>query len=708
MHDFVSYLFYLLQRGMRFAVPAALVCGLILAVCYAVCRKKGRRFPWGKAVCAVLLVGWAVITVFVTLLRSEPNEFAARQCNLQLFLAWREAYQRFTLQIWLNVLLNIALFVPLGVLLPLLWKPFRKWYAALGAGFGVSLLIELTQLFTGSGMCDVDDLFTNTLGAMLGWCAAMLVLALHQKSRTWPRYCALPAAFALALSAIFISYAAQPYGNLRDASVTTADLSGVRWSVDFALDEDSKTAYVYQAQALDNVGADRFAAEFAAAVSAGVDAAYKAVMKPAEGTILTVSRLGAQAAVAFAKDSTDFEGMLDALLVAAREALADTQNINPVLRRAGVVDAGGEGFVLVMDAMLGYLQGRTAAPVTAAAPAAAQAPKEGADFSEFDTGEITFGYCTEFIVARENSKSPELLRSFLKNLGDCVVVVDDDEIIKVHVHTNVPGEVLTEALTYGPLQTVKIENMRNQHTALSGKEAAPAAAEAEAEAEPEVAKPEKQFGVVAVSAGEGMANLFRELGVDRVVTGGQTMNPSTEDILTEVNKTPAEVVFVLPNNKNIIMAAQQCIPLSDKKVIVIPTKTVPQGITAMLSFDPASAEDVIEAELSAAIESVHTAQITYAARDSDFDGHDIHKGEYLALMDGALLGSDADLDKVLTRIADAANDLDPEIVSIYYGEDVQGDAAQHAADLLGERLPMADVNVVDGGQPVYYYMISFE
>ena len=445
------------------------------------------------------------------------------------------------------------------------------------------------------------------------------------------------------------------------------------------------------------------AAEFAAAVSAGVDAAYKAVMKPAEGTILTVSRLGAQAAVEFAKESTDFEAMLEALLAAAREALADTQNINPVLRRAGVVDAGGEGFVLVMDAMLGYLQGRTAAPVTAAAPAAAAAPKEGADFSEFDTGEITFGYCTEFIVARENNKSPELLRSFLNNLGDCVVVVDDDEIIKVHVHTNVPGEVLTEALTYGPLQTVKIENMRNQHTALSGSDA-PAAPEAE----PAVAAPEKQFGVVAVSAGEGMANLFRELGVDRVVTGGQTMNPSTEDILTEVNKTPAEIVFVLPNNKNIIMAAQQCIPLSDKKVIVIPTKTVPQGITAMLSFDPASAEDVIEAEMSAAIESVHTAQVTYAARDSDFDGHDIHKGEYLALMDGALLGSNADLDKVLLTIADAATDLDPEIVSIYYGEDVKADAAQRAAELIGGRLPMSDVNVVDGGQPVYYYMISFE
>ena len=265
MHDFVSYLFYLLQRGMRFAVPAALVCGVILAACYAVCRRQGRRFPWGKAICALLLVGWAAATVFVTLLRSESGEFAVRQWNLQLFRAWREAYQRFTLQIWLNVLLNIALFVPLGFLLPLLTKLFRKWYAALGAGFGVSLLIELTQLFTGSGMCDVDDLFTNTLGAMLGWCAAMFVLALCQKSRTWPRYCALPVVFALALSAIFISYAAQPYGNLRDASVTTADLSGVRWSVDYPLDEDSKTAWVYQAQALDNAGADRFAAEFAAA-----------------------------------------------------------------------------------------------------------------------------------------------------------------------------------------------------------------------------------------------------------------------------------------------------------------------------------------------------------------------------------------------------------------------------------------------------------
>ena len=450
------------------------------------------------------------------------------------------------------------------------------------------------------------------------------------------------------------------------------------------------------------------AAEFAAAVSAGVDAAYKAVMKPAEGTILTVSRLGAQAAVEFAKESTDFEAMREALLAAAREALADTQNINPVLRRAGVVDAGGEGFVLVMDAMLGYLQGRTAAPVTTAAPAAAAAPKEGADFSEFDTGEITIGYCTEYIVARENSKSPELLRSFLNNLGDCVVVVDDDEIIKVHVHTNVPGEVLTEALTYGPLQTVKIENMRNQHTALSGSDA-PAAPEAEAESEPAVAAPEKQFGVVAVSAGEGMADLFRELGVDRVVTGGQTMNPSTEDILTEVNKTPAEVVFVLPNNKNIIMAAQQCIGLTEKTAVVIPTASIPQGVSAMMAVDPDMSDaDAIAKAMTDAAQCVSTAQITYAARNSDFDGFDIHEGDYLALLDGKLLGTDRDVSALLDGLSDEAASREAEFITIFYGEDVNEEDAHKACDAFTRKCPDAEVNLICGGQPVYYYIISIE
>ncbi len=442
------------------------------------------------------------------------------------------------------------------------------------------------------------------------------------------------------------------------------------------------------------------AKEFAAALTAGVDAAYKAVMKPAEGTILTVSRMAAAAAVEFARDNPDVELLFECLLAAARDALAETIHQNPVLERAGVVDAGGQGFVVVMDAMLAWMQGRAAAPVQADLPA--DKPSEGADFSEFDTGEITFTYCTEFIAARETQKSPDLLRTFLENIGDCVVVVPDDEIIKVHVHTNVPGEVLSEALTYGPLQTVKIENMRNQHTVLS-KDAQP-----EAPAEPEIAPAEKPFGVVTVCAGDGMAEIFSELGADRIVTGGQTMNPSTDDILTEINKTPAETVFVLPNNKNIIMAAEQCVDLTEKHVVVVPTKTVPQGVAAMLSFDgEQSAEEIAEA-LGEAAKAVHTVLVTYAARDSDFDGHDIHAGEYLALLDGALIGSFTDFAKLMGAVAGAAAPLDPEIVSVYYGEDVTGEDAGRVGTAMEAAFPDADVNVVNGGQPVYYYMISLE
>ena len=442
------------------------------------------------------------------------------------------------------------------------------------------------------------------------------------------------------------------------------------------------------------------AKEFAAALTAGVDAAYKAVMKPAEGTILTVSRMAAAAAVEFARDNPDVELLFDCLLSAAKTALAETVHQNPVLERAGVVDAGGQGFVVVMDAMLAWMQGRAAAPVQANLPA--DKPSEGADFSEFDTGEITFTYCTEFIAARETQKSPDLLRTFLENIGDCVVVVPDDEIIKVHVHTNVPGDVLTEALTYGPLQTVKIENMRNQHTVLSGD------AQPEAPAGPEIAPAEKPFGVVTVCAGDGMAEIFSELGADRIVTGGQTMNPSTDDILTEINKTPAETVFVLPNNKNIIMAAEQCVDLTEKRVVVVPTKTVPQGVAAMLAFDGEQSADEIADSLGEAAKAVHTVLVTYAARDSDFDGHDIHAGEYLALLDGALIGSFTDFAKLMGAIAGAAAPFDPEIVSVYYGEDVTEDDAGRVGTAMEAAFPDADVNVVNGGQPVYYYMISLE
>jgi len=444
---------------------------------------------------------------------------------------------------------------------------------------------------------------------------------------------------------------------------------------------------------------------FAAAMSAGVDAAYKAVMKPAEGTILTVSRVATSSAVEFAEHGGDLELMLSCAIESAQEALADTVNLNPVLKRAGVVDAGGKGYVFILEATLAVLRGE--AYVAEAQPEEGEAPvevKERADFNDFSTGEIAYAYCTEFICGRDNPKDPDELRSFLQTLGDCVVVVDDDEIIKVHVHTNVPGTVLTEALTYGPLLKVKIENMREQHSEMAGGEAA----HASEPAEPEFAPAEKPYGAVAVCAGEGMAELFRELGVDRIVTGGQTMNPSTEDILNEVNRTPAETVFVFPNNKNIQMAAEQCIPLTEKKVVVIPTKTVPQGISAMLMMDESADVDSLREAMLEAAAGVHTALVTYAARDSEYDGFEIHAGEYLALMDGALLGSYTELDKLFAALGDKAGEYSPAVVSVYYGEDVSDSDAEGAGELFTSRFPDAEISVVNGGQPVYYYMISIE
>ena len=451
---------------------------------------------------------------------------------------------------------------------------------------------------------------------------------------------------------------------------------------------------------------------YAEAMTAGVDAAYKAVMKPAEGTILTVSRVSTSSAVEFAEHGGDLELMFSCAIESAQEALADTVNLNPVLKRAGVVDAGGKGYVFILEATLAVLRGEAYVPAeeTAAddiAPAAEV--KEKADFNDFSTGEIAYAYCTEFICGRDNPKDPDELRSFLQTLGDCVVVVDDDEIIKVHVHTNVPGTVLTEALTYGPLLKVKIENMREQHSEMAGGEASHAEeAAAPADAEPEFAPAEKPYGAVAVCAGEGMAELFRELGVDRIVTGGQTMNPSTEDILNEVNRTPAETVFVFPNNKNIQMAAEQCAALTEKNVVVIPTKTVPQGISAMLMMDESADVDELRENMLEAASGVHTALVTYAARDSEYDGFEIHAGEYLALMDGALLGSYTELDALFDALGARAEDYSPAVISVYYGEDVSGSDAESAGAKFAERFPDAEISVVSGGQPVYYYMVSIE
>ncbi len=434
---------------------------------------------------------------------------------------------------------------------------------------------------------------------------------------------------------------------------------------------------------------------WAQALQEGVDAAYKAVMKPAEGTILTVARLAAAKAARAARENNYFEYVHAAAIEEAKIALANTMNQNPVLKKAGVVDAGGKGWLIALEAMLAAVQGED---IQVLEPGAAEA-QEAADFSDFDTEDITFTYCTEFIISRENNKDPEALRAFLDSLGDSLVLVDDDEIIKVHVHTNDPGKALHEAMDYGSFVTVKIENMRLQHTEK---------VMSEAEKAPKIAAPEKPLGVVSVCAGKGLADVFRNLGVDGIISGGQTMNPSTQDILEAVNKVPAETVFVLPNNKNIIMAAEQVDALTPKKVVVIPSKTVPQGITAMLSFDPEGTEEDNAEALTEALGTVDTMQITYAARNSDFDGYDIHEGDYLGMVGSALFGTSKDIKVLLKSLAEKVRDDGKEFITIYYGADIQEKHAQKAADLFSQICPDADVNLINGGQPVYYYLISAE
>ena len=435
---------------------------------------------------------------------------------------------------------------------------------------------------------------------------------------------------------------------------------------------------------------------WAEALQEGVDAAYKAVMKPAEGTILTVARLAAAKAAEAARENNFIEFVHEAALAEAKVALASTTDMNPVLKKAGVVDAGGKGWLFALEAMLSSMQGNDEIVPEGMVDAET---KEAANFDDFDTDEITFTYCTEFIIQRENDLDPEKLRDFLSSLGDSLVLVDDEEIIKVHVHTNDPGKALHEAMDWGSFVTVKIENMRLQHTEK---------VMTESEKAPKIAEPEKAIGVVSVCAGDGLADVFMNLGVDGIISGGQTMNPSTQDILEAVNKVPAETVFVLPNNKNIIMAAEQVDALTPKNVIVIPSKTVPQGVTAMLNFNPeGSIEENTEA-LTEALGTVDTMQITYAARNSDFDGHDIHEGDYLALYGSQLFGTSQDIKVLLKSLAQKVRDDGREYITIYYGADVKEKHAQKAADIFADICPDADVNLLRGGQPVYYYMISAE
>ena len=453
--------------------------------------------------------------------------------------------------------------------------------------------------------------------------------------------------------------------------------------------------------------------DLAIALDFGVAAAYKAVMKPAEGTILTVSRLAAARAAGHAREDSSFEGVLEAAIQEGQEALAHTIDQNPVLKKAGVVDAGGKGFLVILQGMLDEVRGL---PMPEAGEDGT-VPNDKADFEAVNVEDITFAFDTVFIVRKfKENTDLEPFRKYLNSIGDSLVIGEDDEAFKVHVHTNTPGSALNEAQKYGVLELAKIENMRTQAEDLAAGKHVQSTDDLEAVEEeleksagPVHADPEKKFGYVAVCAGAGLEAVFQDLGVDGLVGGGQTMNPSTQDILKAIDATPAEIVYVLPNNKNIIMAAQQTIPLcEDKKVIVLPTKTVPQGISAMLAADPDAEEGDNTAAMMEGFANVRTSEITYAARDSDFDGFAIHQGDYLALEEHQLFGTDQDLPAILDRLARSDSHQSAEFISIFYGEDVTEEQAQQAEAIFAAACPNAEITLLAGGQPVYYFMISAE
>ena len=451
---------------------------------------------------------------------------------------------------------------------------------------------------------------------------------------------------------------------------------------------------------------------FAAALSEGVSAAYKAVMKPAEGTILTVSRLAAQRAVEAAQEQNSVEFVLQAAIDEGLLALQNTVNQNPVLKKAGVVDAGGKGFLVILQGMLDELEG-----VPMPEDGEEAQVKEQADFASLTDEDITFTFDTVFIVRKTGATDLDAFRAYLNSIGDSLVIGEDDEAFKVHVHTDIPGAALSEAQKYGTLELAKIENMRTQYEDMAaGKK--PQSTDDLEKVEAELEKqeksggnvpPEKKYGAVAVCAGAGMANVFRDLGVDGIISGGQTMNPATEDILRQIAATPAEIVFVLPNNKNIIMAAQQCVGLVEgKEIVVLPSRSVPEGISALLALDPESGVEDNVSAMEEAMSRVHTSEVTYAARDSDFGGFQIKEGDYMALSGGQLFGTDTELSSLLDRLAHDTPQQEAEFINLFYGEDVSDADALKALELFRAACPNAEVTLLPGGQPVYYYMVSAE
>lgn len=459
-------------------------------------------------------------------------------------------------------------------------------------------------------------------------------------------------------------------------------------------------------------------AQLAEALAIGVDAAYKAVMKPTEGTILTVARVAAEKGAAAAEIDRDPVYVWDAICLGAAEALSTTPELLPVLKKAGVVDAGGQGLCMILDGMMRVFK---YGEIIELEMSAEEKAEETAEFfrsvaAEFDS-EINFTYCTEFIVGRdpEITADPNELRLFLETIGDCVVVVDDEEIIKVHVHTEQPGDALTRALQFGSLLTVKIENMKEQHRkAAEQNEKNRAAFENKAEAPQkpalEPAEPTEEIGFVSVAAGDGLKVLFTDLGCTQVVSGGQTMNPSTEDIVEAVLATPAKHVFVLPNNKNIILAAEQAVPLvTDREIIVIPTKTIPQGLSAMLAFDPdAAASENADAMMMAA-EGVSTGTVTFAARDSEFGGFKIKEGDTMGLTNGKLEFVGDTPVRAAYKVAKALMSKHTSFITLIYGEGVSEEEANEAMRLIRNKAgDDVEISLVDGGQPVYYFILSVE
>ena len=451
----------------------------------------------------------------------------------------------------------------------------------------------------------------------------------------------------------------------------------------------------------------------AAALGIGVDAAYKAVTKPAEGTILTVARMAYEAGVEASKENSDPVFVWETIVEKANEALAITPELLPVLKRAGVVDAGGKGLCSIFEGMLSYIKdGEMVEYVEDTNEPTIETFESAA--AEFDD-DIEFTYCTEFIVGRdpEIETDPEELRDFLKEIGDCVVVVNDEEIIKVHVHTETPGNALTKGLEFGQLLTVKVENMKEQHknAKKNSKKTTKKKSKKDAPKEEFVfAEPTEEFGFVAVAAGDGMKDLFTELGCTNVVSGGQSMNPSTDDILAAVNATPAKTVFVLPNNKNIILAAEQTVPLvTDRTVVIVPTRTIPQGMTAMLNFDPEISPESNAQLMMDAAHGVGTGLVTFAARNSEFDGKKIKEGDIIALKNGKLTITEKSVVKAVVKLAKSMVTRDTSFITLIYGEDTTEEDAEKAYEELQDRFgTRTDISLVKGDQPVYYFILSVE